>query len=542
VARRLVLTAAVVVALLPVAGALSAAEQQTPKRGGTLVMGTLNEPACLNALLLRCTANTPPAEVIMRVAIRGAFEIGARFSWEPDLVSRVDVTTKPPFTLTYRIRPEARWSDGVPITAGDFVFTHEALKRLPADDRTGLEPALVRSVRAVDAKTVRVVLRSRFAGWHGLFRQVLPAHTLRGQDLANLWRGGIDDPRTGRPIGSGRFLVERWDRGRSVTFVRNARYWGPRPAYLDRIVLRFCASCADPVVEQLALLRDRDLGLAAFLGVSAQQLQEFRRISGVRVLAAPAPLWEHIDLNVARGGHPAVGLKPVRQALAYGLDRTAIARSLHGYGPSESAVFSSVSRSYRPNWQRYRHRPDEARRLLELAGCRRAVDGVYVCAGERLALRLVTTASREQTARLVQAQLARVGVAVEVTYATIRTISTQVLPSGDFDLALFNWIRTDPDTLVDSGDVFGCGGAQNYSGYCQRLVTRDLDQARRILDAKRLEVVLNRADRQLANDVPVIPLVERPVMAAFDTSVRGVNLKTGAWNPFQSAENWWLDD
>ena len=50
----------------------------------------------------------------------------------------------------------------------------------------------------------------------------------------------IDNPKTGRPIGSGPFLVERWERGKQLTLVRNPRYWGPHAAYLDRIVIRFC--------------------------------------------------------------------------------------------------------------------------------------------------------------------------------------------------------------------------------------------------------------------------------------------------------------
>jgi hypothetical protein len=71
-------------------------------------------------------------------------------------------------------------------------------------------------------------------------------------------------------------------------------------------------------------------------------------------------------------------------------------------------------------------------------------------------------------------------------------------------------------------------------------VTRDLDQARRILDGRRLADVLNRVDAQLAKDVPVILLFEQPLLAAFRASVRNVSLRTRAWNPFANAENWWL--
>ena len=545
-ARRLALAVALVAALLPVAGA-GGADAQTPKRGGTLVMGTLREPPCFNAFLARCHLNAPPAGLIMSLALRGAFDVGPGFAWRYDLVSRVDTTTRAPITLVYRIRPEARWSDGRPVTPEDFVFTHETLKRLPLAERDGLGLEFVRSVRQLSPTTVKVVLRSRWGGWRQLFSTVLPSHALRGEDFLTVWLHGIDNPKTGRPIGSGPFLVAERERGRSVTFMRNPRYWGANRAYLDRIELRFCfTNCAEPVVEQIELLRGGDVDLVSFLGPSAEQLRQFRQADGVRVLSTTGPLWEHLDIRVESGGHPALRKKGVRQALAYGIDRAAIARLYGGDDarPSESAVLFRGSRGHAPNWARYGHRPDEARRLLEREGCQRDIDGIYICAGERMSLRLATTAAvggpRERTAELVQRNLAQIGISVTPVFTNLTTLVEQILKRGSFDLALFNWIFG-VDRAADLASFYVCGGRQNYAGYCQRLVTRDLDQATRLLRRSRLVTVLNRADKQLARDVPVIPLVQRPIVAAFTPSVRGVTLETGAWNPFQGAENWWLE-
>jgi peptide/nickel transport system substrate-binding protein len=158
-----------------------------------------------------------------------------------------------------------------------------------------------------------------------------------------------------------------------------------------------------------------------------------------------------------------------------------------------------------------------------------------------MSLRFVTTAddpARAQTLSVVQRQLAEIGIEVRFVFGTRAAVFDQILPSGEFDLALYSFIGS-PST--DALGDYACGGRQNYSGYCQRLVTRDLDQARRLLDGGRLADALNRVDAQLARDVPVIPLFERPLLAAFDPSVRGVSLNTRAWNPFANAESWWLD-
>jgi peptide/nickel transport system substrate-binding protein len=547
VARRLVVTAALVAALLPVSGA-GGADVQTPKRGGTLVFGTqgagggLREPACLNVLFERCFAPGLLTVLISQKVLLGAFEATPDFTWRPRLVSSVEFTRTPPFTLTYRIRPEARWSDGVPVTARDFVFTDRALRtsRDSLIDDTHVE--LVRSVRAVDTKTVKVVLRSKYAGWRSFFGTVLPRHALAGTNLDRVFTDGIDDPKLARPIGSGPFLVERWERDKQIVLRRNPGYWGPRGAYLDRLVVRFRMSSLDPV----EWLRSGEVDVAQhFRAVSVPDL---RREPGVRIVPGPAAAWEHLTLNLGSRGHPALRKKLVRRALVAGLDRAGLIRDspIAGVDPTlrplDSIVFLPQSPYYRPKASEFRYSAQVARRLLEEAGCVPGADGIRLCDGVRLRLRLAARAGLPAPGRVValaQQQLREIGVELVLSFYPNAPLLDQVLPSGDWDLVQFAWALAGPDP---SGWVvnYGCGGSANVGRYCQRLVTRDLDQADRILDASDQARVLNRADAQMARDVPVIPLYQLPFPAAVKAHVRNVSLSP--FNPLWSAENWWLDD
>jgi peptide/nickel transport system substrate-binding protein len=528
--------AALVAALLPVSGA-SGAPEQTPKRGGTVVIpgifGGTVEPACLNPV--RSCGLAAASEHIAAV-LEGAFEVGPD-RVRPNLVTRAEFTTVPPFTLTYHIRPEARWSDGVPITARDFVFTHRTTRRY---DPQEISHRKVAAVRAVDAKTVRVVLRARFAGWRGgLFLHVFPEHALRGVDVASVWTDGIDNPKTGAPIGSGPFLVDRWERGRHLVLRRNARYWGPHAAYLDRVVLRF------GIDNPIEALREGALDVyEARLGINPEVARDFRRIPGVEHRLAQGVRWEHFEFRLGTGGHPALRNKLVRQALAYGLNRRALVRGVFGtvvpgIQPAESAVFLPSNPDYEPNWRRYRYRPELARRLLVQAGCRRGADGIFSCEGERLSLRFVANtgvASRSRALDLAQAQLRRVGIEARLNYAP-GAIVGQIIPSGEWDVWMIAY-HYGPDVPVDG--AFRCQGPLNATGYCQRLVTRELDQANRILDPAAYARALNRADVQLARDVPVLPLWQEPSLAVFRSNIRGFvpSEPLVAWN----AEDWWLDD
>ena len=523
-ARALVAVAlAAVLLVAPGSGA------QEPRRGGTLELVIALEPRCLNVLVSSCT--------VVGGVLEGAFRTGSDLRRHLRLVSKVDFTREPPFTLTYHLRPEARWSDGVPVTARDFVFTHRALLAHPPEFERPHER--IRSVRALGPKTLRVVLDSRYAFWRDLFGVVLPSHALAGRDLATIWVDRIDDPRTGRPIGSGPFLVQEWKRGERLTLVRNPLYWGRR-AFLDRIDMRFTL---DPSVVQEFFRQGADVALYQF---SEDLVTALRRVPDVRRSVSPtAPGWEHLAIRIGRGGHPALRNKRVRRALAFGIDRMAIVRDVFGEAgrelrPLDSVVLRSSNAAYRPNWGIYRYRPQEAVRQLRLAGCRRGGDGIFSCTGERLSFEFLSRnviGRRVRTLELVQDQLRRVGIEVRREYATAAGHG-QRLETGEFDVTLFAWFGQGGQG-PGIKEQYGCWGSQNSMGYCQRLVTRELDQADRILDAEARGKLLNRADEQLANDVPVIPLFEIPSLTALRSTVRGFGQGL-LFNPLWNAENWWL--
>ena len=117
--------AAIVASLLAVSGACgTTAQTPTRKRGATLVIGTrtTSEPACLNVLLELVEFD------LLDLVLLGAYEVTPHATYRPELAD-AEIVAKRPFTLVYHIRPKTRWSDGVPVSAQDFVFTQQALRK-----------------------------------------------------------------------------------------------------------------------------------------------------------------------------------------------------------------------------------------------------------------------------------------------------------------------------------------------------------------------------------------------------------------------------
>jgi peptide/nickel transport system substrate-binding protein len=533
--RGIALAAAVAASLLAVSGA-GGASVQSPKRGGT-VYSIRPEPTCLNPL------SCIPDPVVLQV-LEGAFEVGPDLVFRPNLVSGVTIDSKRPFALTYHIRPEARWSDGVPVTASDFDFTQKTLATHPTTPGVDFRElhGKIRRARVVNAKTFRIELREPVARWRELYPVVFPRHALLGEDITRVWVDRIDNPKTGRPIGSGPFLIGRWQRGVELVQVRNPRYWGNHVAYLDRYVSRFVRAIPSP--EVLERVRRGETDLAPFL--TPDDASQIRGLPGWRIVSWPGPAMEHLLLRVGPGGHPALEQKRVRQALAFGIDRVAIARAIQAdvdpssRRPLDSTMFLPTESSYRGAWAGYRYDPERAQRLLREAGCRRGTDSIYSCAGERMSLRFVTTAGnpvRERTLQLMQAQLRRAGVEVVLTFASNPIVFGQILPRGQFDAALFAWVTNGGG--VAWPDVW-CGHQQNWGGYCDRLVQRDLKQTDLIVEQQQRARVLNAADRKLARAVPVLPIVQPVIQVAIRDTIRGMTPGGSQFHVFQTTEDWWL--
>ena len=239
-------------------------------------------------------------------------------------------------------------------------------------------------------------------------RDILPSHALRGEDLAKVWRDRIDNPKTGRPIGSGPFLVESWERGKQLTFVRNPRYWGPHPRTSTGSSSASATSRSDRRRAGRVDARAAR-STSSYAGASARaSVQELRRrpARGRGARRSPRCDWEHLDIRVGRrAGTPRSSDKLVRQALAYGIDRVALAR----------ALCAQIDPRYRAERQRRvpdaeslttsrtgaRYRRDRARGA---GGCssRRAAGGGRTAStsatGERLSLRFATLAGNRASA------------------------------------------------------------------------------------------------------------------------------------------------
>ena len=513
------------VAALAVSGSVAGAAG-TPVPGRTAVVGIESEPPCLNALLDGCFIDS--THWIAGTTLMGAFRVLSDSTFEPMLVDRVDVQTQP-FALTYRIKKQAVWSDGKPVTADDFIFTLDSIRdpgNATNSARSGFE-FVTESVR-VDAKTFTLRFSRPYPNWEALFPVVLPKHVLQGHDLDQVFRDEIANPSTHAPIGSGPFLVTSWTRGQSLTVARNPRWWGHGGPSLDGIEFRFLPFFNGTVQG----ISDGSLDLA-FFAQPEPGIAGLQGLDGIEVESAPGRTLEHLDFNVQSTDMPLLREAWFRQAVAFSIDREAVGASVYGtlvpgYTAPQHLSFSSLQPEYEPAFARYVRDPQAVAALMLGHGCVLGGDGIWSCGGTRASVKVATTTgnqTRELTQQQLAAQARAAGIELVPDNSSPLVLFGTRLPARQYELILFAWVIGDGAPGVRS--LYGCNGAGNYMGYCSPAVTdlgtRAETEADRVLRAQ----LVNDANRILAEDVPTIPLLLRPMFLASKETLHGP-----AVNPF----------
>nr|MDQ3879290.1 ABC transporter substrate-binding protein [Actinomycetota bacterium] len=213
----------------------------TPQKGGTLTLGAEQFPAALNLNL--AAYNLAWLSYMESPVLLGTYRTQPDFSEKPSLLAKeAEVDTGPPFSVTYTINPDAEWSDGVPVSAKDLDFTWKTFinPKFDVASRNGYDD--IAKDEIIDDHTIKFTFKKVFAPWKTLFAGVagvLPEHVLAGQDFNKVWNNCICDPKTGKPIGDGPYLVTGFKKNQSVTLERNPNWWGPHPAYIDKIVFPY---------------------------------------------------------------------------------------------------------------------------------------------------------------------------------------------------------------------------------------------------------------------------------------------------------------
>ena len=362
---------------------------------------------------------------------------------------------------TFTIRDDVVFSDGEPLSARDVAFTVNGVIDSAMSEA---DLSMVDRAVAVSDTVVELHLNKPYNAllYTLAVLGIVPEHAY--------------GPEYGRnPIGSGRYVLERWDKGQQVIFTANPKYYGRKPS-MERVVVVFMDEDA-----ALAAVQKGEVDIAYTYATHARQAFEGYELAayktvdsrGVSLPSVPAGGTKLVEGDMAfNTGNDVTADVAVRRAINCGLDRDAVIEHvLDGYGKVAYSVGDGMPWSS-PD-MKVELDCEKAARLLHEAGWKRGEDGVRSRDGVRAAFDIWYSSDdsvRQALANEFADQMAELGLEV-----TPRGGSWDEIYLHQFSQpVLWGWGSNSPVEVYELNYSTGWG---NYSCYESEITDAYLDEA-----------------------------------------------------------------
>lgn len=386
-------------------------------------------------------------------------------------------------TVRYRIKEEAQWSDGAPITAADFTYLWTNLKtEAAANDAAGYR--LISNVRSENGgKVVYVDFAKPVHDWQSLFQHLLPSHlfSIGTESFDRVLMSTI-------PASGGKYMVRTVDRKRGVVELgRNDRFWGANPAQVELLTFREVSSPAQAV----QMLRNQQIG---YLDITPTEtaVDSLTLVGGGEVRTRSLDSTLQLGFNTA-----ALPDEQVRRGLAGLIDVPQIARLAAGRSAELDIV---ATMPVNPE----------------------AVDAAK--AHFKRPLKIAADPADTQATAAAQtaaAQLRAAGLSVEVVATDFADLTRKRIPERTVDITVY-WAHQPHDAFV-AATQYGCVDAAlktvggNLTSWCAQDTESALQKWMETGDS----TVFPDVDKQMQERAVIVPIMRDRRVEALSPGIQG---------------------
>ncbi|GAB5603051.1 peptide ABC transporter substrate-binding protein [Thermus sp. FJN-A] len=464
------------------------------------------------------------------------------------------------------IRPDARWSDGRPITTEDVAFYFEVGK---AKGMPVLNPDYWERVnlRVKDARNFTVIFEpAYYYDTYGSPIGYAPKHIMGpewekvkaaarnldpdkdAEKLNELYRNFFLKFATpaqlnkGVMVYSGAFKLRRWVPGNSIEMERNPNFpikpEGGESKYVQKVVYRFIQNTNSLLVAVIGGSIDATSSVSLTFDQARSKQLTSRAPGRFDIWFVPGAIWEHIDINKFENCQVVKDLglndKRTRQAILHALNREGLVKAFFdGLQPVAHTWIAPVNPLFNPNVRKYEFDLKKAEALLAEMGWRKGPDGILqrTVGGRtvRFEIEYVTTAGnaiRERTQQFFAEDLKKIGIAVKINNAPSAVVfaddyiqrASECKWTGMFEFAWVSNLQEDGGLFqyknLNTGAIMVPTKENNYQGQniggwrndeFDRLTSQgvlEFDEARR-------KALFARAQEIWAEELPALPLYFR---------------------------------
>lgn len=527
-----------------------AAAPGEPVRGGTVIVGSPQEPGVLNPLL----ASSSIEDAISSLTIEGLVQVDNQGNYVPVLAEALPEVSEDGLQLTYKIKPDVLFSNGDPFTCADVQFTVDAiLSDLSGASTSGYNR--IDSVECPDDLTVEVYLSDVYAPYLRLFSYIIPAGA---GDLAALDSWDFNR----NPVGTGPWVVKEWVAGDYIEFVPNPNYREDGKPYLDGVIVKILPSRE----VGMQLLGTGEISALWDITEADFPTLDSMKDKGVTYAGAQTGENELLLFNFAdpavdapadasANPHPVLNDVKVREAIQLAIDKQEIVDTLL-YGNVNVGTTVLPNGTFACPQTPSEFSVEKANALLDEAGWAAGADGIRAKDGVKMDLKITTTSGnllREQTQQVLVEMLKAIGVNLIIENVPSDVLfagwdSNGLRKHGQFDILLYTTGPfLDPDSHLyqnyHSANIPTAeneGAGSNYSRYNNADVDGWIDEAASITDVEQRKALYCQVAEQINKDLPRAFLYERLLLTGYRTEVQNFTVSPGPSDFTWGAADWWL--
>lgn len=508
------------------------------------------------------------ANSLLSLAQPSAFDVDSNYSVcvDGDVMDSVEQTATSPLTIVYKIKSDAVWSDGQPVSCHDFYLSWlQGASKAVGKAGPAFDPATTAGYDQMKApvcsdndKTVTTTYNTPFGDYKSLFSYMMPAHiiekaTSSASDVTKLSAAdtGADVKAfaanyiklfsgfsASADVSAGPYMLSSLSDEQAV-LKRNPKWWGST-AGPESLTLRTNTDGQSEVQslqnqEVQVISPQPDAGLAT----------QLKALPNTTFSATAGATYEHIDFNMKDPLFQGTTGAALRQAMFYCVDRTDIITKLvAGVNPATkplgSLMFLPKEQAYVDHYSQYAKADTaKAKAAMEAGGWKLGSDGVYANGSTKASFRLghKVVDNRERISQLVQASCAKAG--IKIADDQDAQFNAKRLSAHDFDTALFAWVGVPFKT--GSLPLYTTNAGANYNFYSDTKVDALFKQAATITDQTKANDLYNQIDALMAKDEASIPLYQFSDMIAQSTTLSPKLTYDGvAGGPFWNVYEWKL--
>ena len=504
------LTAAGLAAGLPLS-VPGAAHGQTPKRGGTIKIGSFQNIDTLDAhnttFITACAIHNNIYNGLLRITSPD----GKSVDFKPDLAREWEMQGDR--VHVFRLHKGVTFHNGDPCTSADIKWNLERVKDKAQAPIHAWKLALLESIETPDPLTIKLsfakpypFLRVAFTGSTGRAATILSPRAVKEKGKVY-----------GRsPVGTGPFKFVEWKEGDFISLERFADYWekdavGGKLPYADKLLIKF-------IIEPSTLVAALKTGeVDGINNVSPQFVAELRKDPKLTVSTAVGGNWRCLHMNLAK---EPFSDKNLRKAVAFAIDRKEIldrvefGEGIIAHGPISPPMGGFYDPAFETGKNGQYFDLEQAKQLMKQSKYPNGTE-VMLLSGN------AGTVPRQ--AEVLQAQLAKIGIKVNIELADAPTFRRRWLQEKQWDLVQVQWdADLDPDETLypelHSSEAWNAG----------RWVNADFDKmvegARSEADFKKRKKFYDEAVRLIVEDAPVAILLHLNEQKVFHKYVKGFQM------------------